>query len=232
MWKCHSDSVRRFYRNKVPWAVGLDLTQRTLEACLRARDRIVSFRAYVLGVAIRQLYDHLRNEQRKQRREADLETLVIDDTIENPEEWVAAKRDRRDLLRALRRLPLPRQVLLELHFWEGLSATSIAQILDWPRGTVKTRLAAARVALRAEVEALRASPDDHLSTMDDLDAWAARTHKHVLSPSGERSPLSPPAALARGSGPIELSVLKPAPADADDDDSPLPPLPLERPGPR
>jgi RNA polymerase sigma-70 factor, ECF subfamily len=209
LWRRHSDSVRRFFRNKVPWAVALDLTQRTVEACLRAQDRIRSFRSYVLSVATRQLFDHLRTEHRKKQRDSDLETLVIEDTVASPEEWVGAKREKRVLLRALRRLPLPQQLVLELRYWEQLSDRDIAEVLAWPAGTVKTRLSTGKRALRAQIKQLTESPEQLHSTLDSFDQWAARTRKLVVAPAlqgqGDGTPeeLAPEGELADGSAPIE-----------------------------
>jgi RNA polymerase sigma-70 factor (ECF subfamily) len=133
------------------------------------------FRSYLLGIAKHQLFDHLRSEQRKQRRDADLETLVIDDTVTNPEAWVCAKREKRVLLHALRRLALPIQLVLELRYWERLSDREIAEVLELPIGTVKTRIATGRGELRAAILRLDASPERLQSTLDSLESWASRT---------------------------------------------------------
>lgn len=56
---------------------------------------------------------------------------------------------------ALRRIPVELQIALELHYWEGLSASEFADVLDIPLGTVKTRLRRAKQRLRAELVELR-----------------------------------------------------------------------------
>jgi len=180
LWQRHSRSVQRFFRNKVPWSVAMDLAQRTIESGLRLQQPIRCFRTYLLGIARHQLFDYLRSEQRKQRHEADLETLVIDDTVSNPEDWVSAKREKRVLLHALRRLPLPIQLVLELRYWERLSDREIAEVLDLPLGTVKTRVASGRGELRAAIVRLDASPERLQSTLDSLDSWAARTQATAI----------------------------------------------------
>jgi len=176
LWRRHSRSVQRFFRNKVPWAVAMDLAQRTLESAVRRHEQARSFRSYLLGIARHQLFDYLRSEQRRLRRAADLETLVIDDAVANPEEWVCAKRERRVLLHALRRMTLPIQLVLELRYWERMSDGDIAEVLDLPIGTVKSRIAAGRVGLRHEIARLVSSPDRLQSTLDSLEQWASRTH--------------------------------------------------------
>ncbi len=49
---------------------------------------------------------------------------------------------------AIRTLPLPQQVVIVLHYLEGLSLKEIAEILEVPEGTVKSRLHYGREALR------------------------------------------------------------------------------------
>lgn len=209
LWRCHLESVQRFFRNKVPWAVALDLSQRTVEACLRAQDRIRSFRSYVLGVATKQLFEYLRTERRKQRHDVDLETMILDDSVDGPEEWMGAKREKRVLLRALRRLPLPLQLVLELRYWEQLSDRDIAEVLGWPAGTVKTRISTGKRALRVQIERLGASPDQLRSTVDSFDQWAARTRQLMPAESpltdGTPETLAPGGALAEGSIPMAPS---------------------------
>jgi RNA polymerase sigma factor (sigma-70 family) len=174
LWDRHSRSVLRFFRNKVPWPVATDLAQRTIEHGLRLRQPVASFRCYLLGIARHQLLDHLRAEQRKRRRDDELAQLVIEDVAGSPEDWMVAKRERRLLLRALRRLPLVLQIVLELAYWEQLSGPEIAEVMEVPLGTVKSRILAGRAALRQLIEDLAASPHELRSTLDSLDGWAAR----------------------------------------------------------
>ena len=220
LWLRHARSVQRFFRNKVPWAVAMDLAQRTIESGLRVQQPVRSFRSYLLGIAKHQLFDYLSSEQRKKRRDADLETLVIDDTVTSPEEWVCAKREKRVLLHALRRLPLPIQLVLELRYWERMSDREIAEVLDMPLGTVKTRIAAGRVELRAAISRLVASPERLQSTLDSLEQWASRTE---ASATGAAM-----AELDASRGPLVVTgAVGPAPAPAHasqpvDEGAPLP----------
>jgi RNA polymerase sigma-70 factor (ECF subfamily) len=182
LWRRHAQTVQRFFRNKVPWAVAMDLSQRTIECGLRVEHPVRSFRAYLLGIAKHQLFEYLRSEQRKQQREADLDTLVIDDTVASPEDWVSAKREKRLLLRALRRLPLPNQLVIELRYWERMSDDEIAEVLELPLGTVKTRIASGREALRKTIARLSSSPEQLQSTLDSLEQWASRTEASAAAP--------------------------------------------------
>jgi RNA polymerase sigma-70 factor (ECF subfamily) len=57
--------------------------------------------------------------------------------------------DRAAVLRALAELPAEQRQVLELGYFEGLSSSEIAQRIDAPIGTVKSRVAAALGKLRA-----------------------------------------------------------------------------------
>ena len=73
------------------------------------------------------------------------------------------------LLAALRNLPLELQLVLELHYWEGMSTAELAEVLELAQGTVKTRLFRARAQLR---ERMGADPSPEVEATDDFDAWA------------------------------------------------------------
>jgi len=180
LWRRHASAVERFFRNKVPRAAAPDLAQRTIEQALRIEASVRSFRNYILGIARHQLYDYLRAEQRRSRRHAELETLVIDDTLPSAETWISLKRQQRILLHALRRMALPVQLALELRYWERMSDGEIACVLELPVGTVKSRIAAGKTALRREIARLASAPERLKTTEDSLDKWASR-----LWPPGE-----------------------------------------------
>jgi RNA polymerase sigma-70 factor (ECF subfamily) len=65
--------------------------------------------------------------------------------------------DRSAAARALARLPLEQRRVLELGYFEGLSASEIAHVTASPIGTVKSRTAAALAKLRAQLE----DPEGH-----------------------------------------------------------------------
>jgi RNA polymerase sigma-70 factor (ECF subfamily) len=60
---------------------------------------------------------------------------------------VARDRAHQRLLQALRELPVDTQVMIELHYWEGLTLTEIAEVVGRPLNTVKTQLRRGRLRL-------------------------------------------------------------------------------------
>ena len=195
----HYDAVRRFFRNKVPVSASRDLVQDTFLACLEARARLRSystFRTYLLGIARHVLIDYLRTAPRRQLGELDLSDLVLADLAPIGDDAIAMKRERRLLLRALRQLKFPLQIVLELHYWEALTTTEIAEVLDEPVGTVRTRLRTGRLALEDELARLADTADELRSTLDSLPRWAARVR--AAMPAAATTPATP--ATGNGDG--------------------------------
>jgi RNA polymerase sigma-70 factor (ECF subfamily) len=66
---------------------------------------------------------------------------------------------RDQLERGFRRLPLDHRAVLVLHLYLGLSLREVAEILEVREGTVHSRLARAKAAMRAALEADARIPD-------------------------------------------------------------------------
>lgn len=150
----HFSSVYVFLRSKVPDQVD-ELVQRTFLACVEAVERIDetrSVRAYLFGIARRQLIYHFRRSQRHDARFDPMETSVCD-AGGSPSRVAAARQAQAQILEALHHLPLDLQITLELHYWEDMSIAEIAVVLEIPPGTVKSRLHRARDRLKALLEA-------------------------------------------------------------------------------
>lgn len=172
LFERHYLAVARFFRNKVE--DDGDLVQKTFLACLEGKERNrgdSSFRTYVFAVAHNVLYKHLRGRVREGAR-LDFGLTSVHDLDPTPVTILARRREERLLLLALRRIPLDHQVLLELYFWEKLSAREIADILATPEGTIRTRLRRAKQLLEQAMAALAASADELRDTLGDLDGWA------------------------------------------------------------
>jgi RNA polymerase sigma-70 factor (ECF subfamily) len=193
LFQRHYSSIARFFRNKVSDSVRDDLIQETFTATLKQAASFrgdSSFLSYILGIARHRLVDHLRRCARERRHwagEVDMDAVSASDLGESPERSMSLHQDQRLLLEGLRRIGLNYQIALELFYWEGLSAVTVAGILDVPLGTVKTRLRDGRAALEKRLAELAASPERLASTLDNLDRWASRVKRRVpkARPGGE-----------------------------------------------
>jgi RNA polymerase sigma-70 factor, ECF subfamily len=174
----HFAAVGRFLRNKVAADRVADLIQETFVAVVEGRDRIADpdrFRAYVLSIAYYVFCKHLREGYRRGADvELDLDELSVGALDPTPSSLIAKGQEQRLLLEGLRAIAVNYQVVLELHYWEGLTTTQIAQVLGVPRGTVRSRLQRARGALEAAMASISRSPEVLESTLTRLEDWAKR----------------------------------------------------------
>ncbi len=165
------DALFRFFSTKC--ADPGDLTQMTLLAVVRSRQQFAgrsSFRTYLFSIARNELYDHLRAQR---RFGFDPAVSSIVDMVTTPATRLDRGDDHRRLCLALRELPLEQQTLLELHYWEGLDASALAEVFDAPATTIRTRLHRARLALRERLLACPL-PGAGSPALEDLDGWAVR----------------------------------------------------------
>jgi len=94
--------------------------------------------------------------RRRRRWTADIRVLPLEGTY-GPDETLTIH-DRDQLERAFRRLTLEQRAVLVFHHYLGLSVSEVADRLDIPVGTVKSRLHHATAALRASLEADARTP--------------------------------------------------------------------------
>lgn len=166
----HFDSVYRFFLNKAS-SHAEDLVQETFLAVVESRDRVrdaTAFRSYLFGVARRRLYRHWRDSGGANAEERPVEELS--DQVTSVAEALARHQEQKLLLKALRRMPLRTQVLLELSYFEGLTDRELATLEEVPIGTLKSRLRKAR----ADLEVVMATIDGGElleSTTQNFDDW-------------------------------------------------------------
>ena len=143
----HQSAVRHFLRHLTRGDAALadDLAQETFVNAWRNLARFQgrsSFSTWLLGIA----HNHWRNARRRQR------TLPIKpqhlDKLEPTPSPAPLSDLRADLGRALSLLAPEEQTALHLCYQQGLSHSEIAEILNWPLGTVKTHLNRGKDKLR------------------------------------------------------------------------------------
>lgn len=164
-------NVYGFFHARIPEHAE-DLAQRTFLACAEQREAYRgagTFRAYVFGIARKQMLKHFEKSDIV-RRAAFRELPPTG--LPSPTGLVANREQEQLLLRALVRLPVDTQVLLQLHYWERLSTEEIATVMQLGRSAVKVRLHRARERLRDEIDADEASPSLNTITQQSFDGWA------------------------------------------------------------
>ena len=166
----HFDSIYGFFETKCE-AEADELTQATFLACVRAKDQFrkdSSFRTYLFTIARNELHRLLRTRARKDDK-LDFELSSIAQLVSTPGTKIARNQAHRQLIEALRRLPVDQQTLLELHYWEDLDIAGLAQVFDAPTATIRTRLHRARKALRDQIE--ESAPSEVLQDLETMDRW-------------------------------------------------------------
>ncbi len=172
--KRHFDALYRFFTNKVADHAD-DLIQATMMACVRGRDSFrkeCGFRAYLFVVARHEFYRWIKKNHRS-REVFDPNLMSVADLGPSPSSALARRKEQRLLLMALRRIPVELQIVLELHYWESLSTRELADVMEIPQGTVKSRLRRAREALEKAMGELSDSQQELRSTLDNLERWVA-----------------------------------------------------------
>lgn len=169
-------SLLRFFRNKTRTTEQAeDLTQRTLrgaaEGVLRFR-RDCSVRTWIFAIARNVLRQWAEEVTRQRGRSAPLTEISVADLGMGPATAVARGREQRLMLEALRQLPIEAQLVLELFYWEQLTAREIGQVLDCPEGTARSRLRSAKQLLRGSLEGLARDATELETTVNGLETWA------------------------------------------------------------
>ena len=177
LFERHFDAVFRFMRNKVGEGAE-DLVQQAFLACVEGRDRFrqdATFRTYLFAAARNIVIDHWR--ARNKREMTDFSVTSAHDLGPSPSSALAAKDDERLLVRALRRIPLDYQMAIELFYVEGLKSREVAEVLDIPHATVRSRLRRGLEQVRGWVEQLSEDPDQLSTTVSRLEIWARELHE-------------------------------------------------------
>lgn len=172
----HYDSVERFFDTKVADRAE-DLAQLTFLRCAEAATTWRGdggFRAFLFGVARNVLREHIRGRVRDGRRPMDFDTASIADLVPGAATLAARSAEQLQLARALQRLPLDLQELVELYYWEELSVEELAACVGVPAGTIKSRLHRARALLKEAMDALPEGEEGREGARTLLRQWVER----------------------------------------------------------
>ncbi len=152
LFKRHFSSLYRFFRNKVGDDSD-DLIQHTFLAALKGMAAFrghSSFRTYLFVIARHELYRYVQKRMRERER-FDPEHATLEALVPSPSSDAARAELEVLVLAALRRIPVDMQVALELHYWEDLTTRELAETLEVPEGTIKSRIQRGRAALDKEI---------------------------------------------------------------------------------
>jgi RNA polymerase sigma-70 factor (ECF subfamily) len=134
LFKRHFDDINGFIRRNVSDGSVEDLVQETFLQCQRSLANFAgkhTFRAYLYGIARNVFFDHLRRRHRRERLQDMLER-TLEELGASPLLMIAERQEVVLFGHALRRIPLDTQVLFQLHFWEKLPASALAEIYAAP----------------------------------------------------------------------------------------------------
>ena len=188
LFERHFDSICRFFANKIDRDVD-DLVQRTFAACVEGKERFEgrsTFRTYLFGVAHNVLRSHLRRKKRDSERfDGELESIT--DLGLTPTVLVAQQREQHLILQALRAIPVAHQTVLELYYWEEMTAAELGEMLGIPEGTARGRIRRAKQLLEEQLKVLGESDALIRSTISGLETWAKGLRERVLSARDDAS---------------------------------------------
>ena len=163
----HHLAVHRYLARRVPSAQADDLASMTFVVAFERRRSFrpssTSARPWLLGIATNLLHERHRRERSERGAIALLsgepprgaDGVLSDGLLSDARDGA----DTEQLAQALATLEAPQRDVLLLHAWEELSYEEIAEALEIPIGTVRSRLARARAHLRSRLEQPRACPN-------------------------------------------------------------------------
>jgi RNA polymerase sigma-70 factor (ECF subfamily) len=101
-----------------------------------------SVRSWLMGMVHHRAVDAVRREEAQRRRTEDAQArdvVVVEDPAEAVVEELGVPQEREAVRGALEELPAEQRQVIELMYFGGLTQSAIAERLDLPLGTVKSR---------------------------------------------------------------------------------------------
>lgn len=177
--------LTRFFHNKVSNPEdAADLISETLLACTQGKERVrdgSAFRSFLFAAAMNMLRRYYRKGVKRGRELDDFADICVGDAAHprSLNSLVSLEQESKLLVRALRRIPLDQQIVLELSYFESISGADIAELLGVPQPTVYTRLRRGKERLRVVMLELAESAEVANSTMMGLQTWAAQVREKI-----------------------------------------------------
>jgi len=184
----HYPLISRFFANKVTIKhEAQDLTQETFKACIERKDHIRgdAFRSYLFGIAVNLLRRYIHRKTHRPVESLDLaDVKVLDYSLPSMTSIMTRRREEALLVAALRELSIDQQIVQELTLFDELNAREIAELLDVPEGTVRSRLRLAREYLASRLRT-PGSGGEPEGSPTSLETWARAIRKIIDEGSGD-----------------------------------------------
>lgn len=186
LFERHKTAVTNLFRRNVRSKDTIpDLVQQTFLACIDAKNDPQisgSVRSYILGIAYFKMTHFFREQRKAPTLGLEEESGTSLASVEpDPEYLLTLSDEQRLLMKALRRLTMEFQAVIELNYWEGVSCDDIASLLRIPQGTARRRLQRGREALEKKLEELSDSPELLRTTTMSLRTWQSSIHEWIAA---------------------------------------------------
>lgn len=172
--KRHFDALNRFFANKVSDSERADLIQSTLLHCTQAIERFrgdARFRTYLLSIARNVLLHHYRTRGRKLDHLDPLTHSVAGVSTAGLFTKLVGARQHEAIVVALRQLPIDLQIVLELKYWERLTAKECGIVLELSPNTISSRIQRAKALLTRMLDESGGRREVGSAESGGVDAW-------------------------------------------------------------
>lgn len=172
----------RFFNRKIGGDVG-DIVQATLLTCVEKTENFEgrgTFRSFLFGIASKKLLEHFSKLRNPTRTAVDFSVTSLADLGLTPTQIIRDAQYSRLVLEAMRQIPIERQLLLELYYWEDLTILEISEIYGINEDTMSSRLQKARKVLKEKLGELESDPVALESTIHSLDDHIRQLHQEAI----------------------------------------------------
>ncbi|HEX3175010.1 MAG TPA: sigma-70 family RNA polymerase sigma factor [Solirubrobacterales bacterium] len=166
----HFGAIHAYLQRRIGRDLAEELSAETFLIAFDTRARYdvsrPDARPWLFGIATNLLHRHRRHELRELRAYARSAADPVLDAFEGVDARIDASSVRRHLVDALARVPAEELDALLLFAWADFSYAEIAQALEVPIGTVRSRLSRARARIRTAL-AVEPAPAQPQPTCDE-----------------------------------------------------------------